>query len=213
MPAGPILWVHGVKYDAENPGFAALGSVDGMKWLSETYFRIAGWTFVGGVPADEPKLVAIGYPHTSNWDFFVYLAIAGHFGLKTRFLMHEGLFVGPLGWLLRRWGGIAVQGGSKAVVSTMVSTFNQADALVLAVAPEGTRAGGSAWKSGFWRIADGADVPVLMGFVDGAKKQLGFGPCLRVNGDAKSWMDKARAFYGDKQGLKSQNRGPIELAR
>jgi 1-acyl-sn-glycerol-3-phosphate acyltransferase len=184
-----------------------------MKWLSEICFRLAGWTFVGRVPDDEPKLIAIGYPHTSNWDFFVYLAIAGHFGIKTRFLMHEGLFVGPLGWLLRRWGGIPVQGGAKAIVSTMVSTFKATDGLVLAIAPEGTRAGGSAWKSGFWRIADGADVPVIMGFVDGNAKQMGFGPCLRVNGDPEAWMGQARAFYADKQGLKRQNRGPIELAR
>ena len=182
-----------------------------MRWLSETYFRLTGWTFAGSVP-DEPKLVAIGYPHTSNWDFFVYLAIAGHFDLATRFLMHEGLFVGPLGWLLRRWGGIAVQGRSREVVTAMVETFNQADELVLAVAPEGTRAGGSAWKSGFWRIADGADVPVLMGFVDRETKQLGFGPSHRIDGDPDRWMDEARTFYADKRGLKPQNRGPIALA-
>ena len=182
-----------------------------MKWLSQTHFRLAGWTFVGRVP-DEPKLVAIGYPHTSNWDFFVYLALAGHFDLHIRFLMHEGLFVGPLGWLLRRWGGIAVQGEAKAVVAKMVSTFNQAESLVLAIAPEGTRAGGSTWKSGFWRIADGAGVPVLMGFVDRETKQMGFGPCLSVDGDPEGWMDEARTFYRDKQGLRPQNRGPIELA-
>ena len=184
-----------------------------MKWLSATYFRLAGWTFVGSVPADEPKLVAIGYPHTTNWDFFVYLAVADHFGLRTRFLMHEGLFVGPLGWLLRRWGGIAVQGGSKDIVATMVATFDTADALVLTIAPVGTRAGGSTGKSGFWRLADGADVPVLMGFVDGETKQMGFGPSLRVNGDPETWMEHAQAFYGDKHGLKPQNRGPVELSR
>jgi len=210
-----IPWAVGVICKVENPGFAAcggMGSVLPMKWLSETYFRLTGWTFVGRVPADEPKLVAIGYPHTSNWDFFVYLAIAGHFGLQTRFLMHEGLFVGPLGWLLRRWGGIAVQGGAKAVVATMIAAFNQTDALVLAIAPEGTRASGSAWKSGFWRIADGAGVPILLGFVDGEAKQMGFGPSLRVDGDPKRWMEEARVFYGDKQGLKPRNRGPIDLA-
>ena len=88
------------------------------------YFRLTGWEIVGRAP-DEPKFVAIGYPHTSNWDFFVYLAVIGHFGLKMRFLMHQGLFVGPLGWLLRRWGGIPVQGGSKAVVSTLVQAFGE----------------------------------------------------------------------------------------
>ena len=183
-----------------------------MKWLSEMYFRLTGWEIVGQAPG-ESKYVVIGYPHTSNWDFFVYLAVIGHFGLKMRFLMHEGLFVGPLGWLFRRWGGIPVQGGSKAVVATLVQEFDEADVLRLAVAPEGTRAGGSKWKSGFWRIADGADVSVAMGFVDRDKKQMGFGPSLKIDGDIDRWMARARAFYADKQGLKPQNRGPIEFER
>ncbi len=183
-----------------------------MKWLSEMYFRLTGWEIVGRAP-DEPKFVAIGYPHTSNWDFFVYLAVIGHLGLKMRFLMHEGLFVGPLGWLFRRWGGIPVQRGTKAIVATLVTAFDDADVLRLAVAPEGTRAGGSKWKTGFWRIADGADVPVAMAFVDRDTKQMGFGPSLKIGGDIDGWMEQARTFYADKQGLKPQNRGPIELDR
>ena len=183
-----------------------------MKWLSEMYFRLTGWEIVGRAP-DESKFVTIGYPHTSNWDFFVYLAVIGHFGLKMRFLMHQGLFVGPLGWLLRRWGGIPVQGGSKAVVATLVQAFGDADVLRLAIAPEGTRAGGSKWKSGFWRIADGADVPVVMAFVDSDTKRMGFGPSLKVNGDIDAWMEQAQAFYASKRGLKPQNCGPIELDR
>lgn len=183
-----------------------------MKWLSETYFRLTGWSIVGRVP-DEPKLVIIGYPHTSNWDFFVYLAIVGHFDLDVRFLAKKGLFVGPFGWLLRRWGAIPVEDGVGSPVATLVEAFDQADTLLVALAPEGTRAGGSAWRSGFWRIADAADVPVLMGFVDGETKHMGFGPAVKVDGDAEGWMDQARAFYQDKHGLKPQNRGPLELGR
>ena len=85
--------------------------------------------------------------------------------------------------------------------------------LRLAIAPEGTRAGGSKWKSGFWRIADGADVPVVMAFVDCDTKRMGFGPSLKVNGDIDAWMVQAQAFYADKRGLKPQNLGPVELNR
>ena len=63
------------------------------------------------------------------------------------------------------------------------------------------------------RIADGADVPVAMAFVDREKKQMGFGPSLRIDGDIDGWMEQARAFYADKQGFKPQNRGPIEFDR
>lgn len=182
-----------------------------MKFLSEMYFRLTRWTIEGSVP-DEPKLVIIGYPHTSNWDFFVFLALIRHFHLDVRLLAHAGLFVGPFGWLLRHWGGIPVQGGEQ-VVSTAVALFDQSDSLFLVVAPEGTRAGGQAWRSGFWRIADAADVPVLMGFVDRKTKRMGFGPALRIAGDPEGWMERAREFYQDKGGLKPQNRGLLDLAR
>lgn len=174
------------------------------------FFRLTGWVIEGNVP-DEPKLVIIGYPHTSNWDLFVFLAVVGHFGLKVRFLAHDGLFVGPFAWLLRRWGAIPVQGGKSSVVATAAALFDQSDSLLPVLAPEGTRASESAWKSGFWRIADAADVPVLMGFVDRKTKRMGFGPALRIDGNAEGWMDQARAFYEDKRGLKPQNRGPLEF--
>jgi hypothetical protein len=181
-----------------------------MKWLSEMYFRLTGWAIVGGVP-DKPKLVIVAYPHTSNWDFFVYLALVSHFDLDVRFLAHQGLFVGPFGWLLHRWGAIPVREGAGSDVATLVESFDRADSLLLVLAPEGTRAGGSAWKSGFWRIADGADVPVVMGFVDKDTKRMGFGPALKVDGDVEGWMEHANVFYGDKRGLKPQNRGPLRL--
>jgi len=183
-----------------------------MKWLSEMWLRLTGWTFEGSVP-DQPKLVIIGYPHTSNWDFFVLLAVVGHFDLDARFLAHQGLFVGPFGWRLRKWGAIPVQGDAAKVSAALVEAFDGADSLILIIAPEGTRAGGSAWKSGFWRIADAADVPVVMGFVDGKTKRTGFGPALKVEGDPDRWMEQARIFYADKQGLKVQNRGPLEFDR
>lgn len=124
-----------------------------------------------------------------------------------RFLAKKSLFVGPLGWLLRRWGAIPVEDGVGSPVATLVEAFDQADTLMVALAPEGTRAGGSAWRSGFWRIADAADVPVLTGLVDGETKRMGLGPAVKVDGDAEAWMEKARTFYEGKGGLKPQNRG------
>jgi 1-acyl-sn-glycerol-3-phosphate acyltransferase len=181
-----------------------------VKWLSATYFRLAGWTIVGRVP-DEPKLVVVAYPHTSNWDFFAYLAIVRHFSLNMSFLAKEALFIGPFGWLLHRMGAFPVPDDASSIVATLVEAFARSDSLFLALAPEGTRTAGSSWRSGFWRIADAADVPVLMGFVDRETKRMGFGPALAVDGDPQGWMDQARAFYEDKGGLKPQNRGPLQL--
>lgn len=182
-----------------------------MKWLSLWYFRLTGWSIEGTVP-DEPKLVLVGYPHTSNWDFFVFLALLRHFDLDVKFLAHAGLFVGPFGWLLRRWGAIPVQRATTSAVASAVALFDQSESLRLVLAPEGTRAGGSPWRSGFWRIADTADVPVVMGFVDRDTRRMGLGPARKIDGDPEAWMEAARGFYRDKRGLKPDNRGPLELA-
>lgn len=195
----------------ERAGGGRCGTVRLVKKISEWWLRATGWTFVGEAPT-EPKLVVAAYPHTSNWDFFVFLAVSSHFGIRFSFLAHEGLFKGPFGWLLRRWGGIPVQGkAAGTIVRSVVRSFEEADSLVLAIAPEGTRAGGSNWKSGFWRIADAADVPVAMAFVDGRTKTTGFGPIARLDGDPQAWMDAARTFFADKGGLKPQNRGSVQL--
>ena len=183
-----------------------------VKKISELFLKATGWTFVGEAPA-VPKAVAVGYPHTTNWDFFIFLAVSSHFGMKFSFLAHEGLFVGPVGWLLRRLGGIPVQGGSSGtIVETAVRSFDSADRMYLAIAPEGTRAAADHWRSGFWRIADAAGVPVAMAFVDWPSKTTGFGPTPPIDGDPEAWMEQAAVFYADKQGLKPHHRGAVRLA-
>lgn len=172
-------------------------------------YRALGWTIEGRLP-DEPKAVIVAYPHTSNWDFFVFLAVIGHLRVKVRFLAHEGLFVGPFGWLLRRLGGIPVRPGAGTAVDAAVAMFERSETMLLVLAPEGTRRGG-AWKPGFWRIAEAADVPVVMGFYDRATKRMGVGPARRIDGDPEAWMDGARRFYEGMRGHKPQNQGPVEL--
>ena len=185
-----------------------------LAWLAERFFLLTGWQFVGAFP-DEPKVVAVGYPHTTNWDFFVYLAVVRHFGLPVVFFAHRGLFVGPFGWVLRAMGGIPVQGESSggSVVDQAVAQFASTEEMVLAIAPEGTRAADAEWHSGFWRVADAADVPVVMGFVDRRTKRMGLGPAKRIDGDPAAWMVVAREFYADKYGLRPERRGRLQLTR
>lgn len=157
-------------------------------------------------------MVMVGFPHTSNWDFFVYLGLMEHLGLRSKFLAKRSLFVGPFGWLLRRWGGIPVdRSGGTALVDTAVASFESHDALILVIAPEGTRERSDGWKSGFWRIADAAGVPVIMAFVDGKTRTTGIGPVVMIDGDPGAWIDVAARFYDDKQGLRPENRSPVRL--
>jgi 1-acyl-sn-glycerol-3-phosphate acyltransferase len=182
-----------------------------MKALSEWVMRRMGWSIVGSLP-DDPKLVMIGAPHTSNWDFFLFLAALNHFDLKVRFMIKDGLMRWPASWFFRRFGAIPVDPTSAhGLVDAAVASFDESETMTLVLSPEGTRARAETWKSGFWRIADAADVPVMMTFIDGATKTIGLGPVERINGDPEAWMVTARAFYADKYGVKSQNVSPVQL--
>jgi 1-acyl-sn-glycerol-3-phosphate acyltransferase len=183
-----------------------------MSWIAYRYLLLRGWKFIGEAPS-EPKAIIIAAPHTSNWDFLIFLAVAKHFKLDVGFLGKDALFKGPLGVLMRSWGGVPVDRSKpNALVASVEAHYRNNERALLVITPEGTRGKAKLWKSGFWRIADALDVPVVMGFVDGESKTTGFGPSLRIDGDPNAWMDKAREFYADKMGLRPAKRGPMRLA-
>jgi hypothetical protein len=183
-----------------------------MSWLAQKYLMLRGWTFVGQLP-EERKAVIVAAPHTSNWDFPIFLAVARYFGIKPHFLGKDTLFKGVLGILMRRWGGLPVdRSGPNEMVKSAAKHFDSAPEMFLVITPEGTRGAAKVWKSGFWRIADAAGVPVVMGFVDGATKTTGFGPTMYVNGDPHAFMEAVREFYEDINGLKPSKRTPMILA-
>jgi 1-acyl-sn-glycerol-3-phosphate acyltransferase len=133
-----------------------------------------GWK-VSGSPPDVPKAVMIGGPHTSNWDGVVTLAAMVMLRLDARVMIKDSAFVGPLGWLLRWLGAMPIERNSaRDVVQQTVDKLNAHERLMIIVSPEGTRDGASQWKSGFWRIASGAGVPIIVATADHQKKEIAF---------------------------------------
>ena len=183
-----------------------------MRWLAYRLLRLRGWSFEGEVPP-EPKMVVIGAPHTSNWDFIVFLAALHHYRLRVRFLAKDGLFWGPFDWLFRYLGGIPVNrslpGG---VVRQAVESFRNEDEMLLVIAPEGTRAAAPSWKSGFLRIAEAAGVPVLLAALDVPTRRVVIGPLVRDWANDDDFMAHARAFFSAWRGYRPENQGPVELA-
>jgi len=111
------------------------------------------------------------------------------------------IFWGPFGPLLRAMRGIPVDRRSpQNLVQQVAERFAQADELVLAVPPEGTRKQVEYWKSGFYQIARAAGVPVVLGFLDFERKVGGLGPVLHLTQDVRADMDRIRAFYRDMRG-------------
>ena len=172
--------------------------------VASLLLRVSGWTAVGEVPRTG---ILVGAPHTSNWDFVMMLLVMWRGGVQPRVLMKRELFTGPLAWLLPRLGGIPLDRENPGeVVRQLVGEASTGEPFLLVLAAEGTRSRGEHWKSGFWRIARAADLPIALAFIDGPSRTTGFGPTIRATDDVVADMDRVRAFYRDKRGIHPERR-------
>jgi 1-acyl-sn-glycerol-3-phosphate acyltransferase len=174
--------------------------------VARRILRTTGWT-VQGEPPPDPVVVLVAAPHTSNWDFAVMLLLSRAFGIQAKFLGKQELFRGPMGAFMRAAGGISIDRSNPAgVVDAMVAHASTAERFQLVIAAEGTRKPKQYWKSGFYRLAEQAGIPICLGFCDGPTRTMGYGPTFRPSGDVRADMDLVRAFYADKQGINPENR-------
>jgi len=179
--------------------------------LARAVFGLFGWKAVGRVP-DDPRFIAIGAPHTSNWDLVLALFASAIWKMRLRWVGKDTLFKPPFGFLLRWLGGIPVVRGSRSgAVESLAELMHSESEFALCIAPEGTRGKVDHWKSGFYQVALAANVPVVLGFCDYANKTLGLGPAVYLTGDTTADMEKLAAFYADKRGKYPENEGAVRL--
>jgi 1-acyl-sn-glycerol-3-phosphate acyltransferase len=172
---------------------------------------LVGWRVTGRPPTADKYLI-IGAPHTSNWDLPLILLVMAALGVNLRWVGKDNLFRGPLGVIFRWLGGIPVnRRQSTNFTGQMIDLYHRHDRLALAIAPEGTRSQAGYWRSGFYTIAYGAQVPVACGFLDYATRTGGFGPTLWPSGDLQADFRRIRRFYTGIQGKYPQNQGQIVL--
>lgn len=182
-----------------------------LKGLARFFFRITGWTMVGQVPP-YAKAVFIAAPHTSNWDGFWLLIYKVAVDVDVRFLAKDTLFWWPLGPVLRAFGAMPIdRSDAGRVVPLLVDMFAKTDHLRLALAPEGTRKWQPYWKTGFYRIAKSARVPIVLAFIDYRKKELGIGPTLPDGQTMQQDLESMRNFYAAFTGRRPENQGPVEF--
>jgi 1-acyl-sn-glycerol-3-phosphate acyltransferase len=163
--------------------------------LGALAFRAAGWRFEGRLP-DLPRFVAVVAPHTSNWDFPLAMAAMFALGLRVRWLGKHTLFRGPVGALLRWLGGVPVRRGARGgAAADAVDALARAPAMVLALAPEGTRRRVETWRSGYYAIAEGAGVPVVPVWFDWSRRVVGFGAPVAAEGGAEALTARLRTLY------------------
>lgn len=182
-----------------------------MKWLAYRYLRLRGWRFLGSLP-DIPKLIIVGAPHTTNWDFVLFLASLHYYEMKVSFIGKHTLFRWPFGYFFRFFGGIPVDRSKPGgIVGQVKAAFDLADRMILVMAPEGTRQPAPHWKSGFLKIAEMTGAPVLLAGVDYQHHQVTLGPTIEFGGNTTLFMDQARVFYTDKEGLHPEGKGPVRV--
>lgn len=167
--------------------------------------RLLGWRFRGEIP-DLRKFVIIVAPHTSNWDFVVGFAAKLVLSLGATYLGKDSLFRGPFGWFFRGTGGIPVdRSNSQRIVEQVVAEFARRERMVLALAPEGTRKKVAEWRTGFWHIARGAGVPILLVAFDFGRREIRIGPLVTTTPDLAADMARIRAHYADVRGRNPEN--------
>lgn len=174
--------------------------------LAQRILRSTGWTVQGEAPPD-PVVVLVAAPHTSAWDFAVMLLLSRASGVEALFLGKQELFRGPMGPFMRRMGGISIDRENPAgVVDELAARARSSERFQLVIAAEGTRKPAQYWKSGFYRLAEQAGIPICLGFCDGPSRTMGYGPTFQPSGDVRADMDLVRAFYADKRGINPEKR-------
>jgi 1-acyl-sn-glycerol-3-phosphate acyltransferase len=140
------------------------------------------------------------------------MAVGAALDLRVSWMGKHTLFAPPLGTVMRAFGGVAVDRTKRSnTVQSAIDLLRTRDELFLIVAPEGTRAR-ARWKTGFYHIALGANVPILCGFLDFATKTGGLGDLVYPTGNIETDLGKVRAFYAGIQGKRPERCGEIELA-
>lgn len=172
-----------------------------LQFLAIISLRLTGWRVLGQLP-DLPKYILIGAPHTSNWDFMLFLGVIFKLGANVRYMGKAEIFRSPIGFFFRYCGGIPVdRSKSTGLVEQMAQACQTSERFILTIAPEGTRHQVAGWKRGFYHIAAGAGIPIVLAVVDGKQKTVQVGQVFHPTGDVDADLPVIQDFFAGKQGI------------
>ncbi|WP_417445047.1 1-acyl-sn-glycerol-3-phosphate acyltransferase [Joostella sp.] len=155
-------------------------------WLFNT---VLGWKQIGAFPPLK-KYIIIVVPHTSWHDFYVGVLVRSMAKDSMNFVGKKELFDSPMGWYFKWMGGAPIDRSKNSnTVDAVVSLFEEKDEFRLQIAPEGTRKRVKEWKTGFYHIAKGAGVPIVMIAFDYKNKEVRIEPPFYPSDDIKSDFD------------------------
>jgi 1-acyl-sn-glycerol-3-phosphate acyltransferase len=157
-----------------------------MRKFLKFLLKLRGWKIDEYVPNGIDKCVVVMGPHTSNWDFIIGRITFANYGVNAKFLIKKELFFFPMGYILRKMGGIPVDRKTNNNLTDFAAKlFDESETLYLVFTPEGTRKYNDRWKKGFYYIAQKANVPIYVAYIDYAKKTGGFDRLFEPTGDVE----------------------------
>ncbi|MCT4560353.1 MAG: 1-acyl-sn-glycerol-3-phosphate acyltransferase [Crocinitomicaceae bacterium] len=177
-----------------------------MGKLLFSILKLFGWKIDPKSPQGVKKCVVVMGPHTSNWDFIIGRIAFGHYKVKAKFLIKKELFFPPMGWLLKALGGIPVdrQKGSN-LTDQAVKIIMNSDEIFMVFTPEGTRSYNPKWKRGFYYIAQKAQVPIYVGYIDYKKKIGGFDSLFEPTGNVEADIQELKRRLSKYEGRVPEN--------
>lgn len=179
------------------------------RWMGATWLRLFGWQVEGSRPSTD-KAVVIAYPHTTNWDLPFTLAVAFALDVDIHWLGKKSIFKRPFGWFFKLLGGIPVERSRRtSLVDSIVKTLEPIEQVFVIIPPEGTRSKSGHWKTGFYWVAVGARIPIILGYLDYTRKRGGLGEVFEPSGDIEADLDKIRTFYQGVEGKYPELQGAI----
>ncbi len=180
--------------------------------LSISIFKVTGWRAEGELP-DLPKFVLIAAPHTSNWDLPNMLFLSFILKAKIYWMGKDAIFRKPFRRVCMWLGGIPIdRSKSHNIVEQSIEQFQKTDKLILTVPPSGTRKKVMYWKTGFYHIAKGANVPIALGYIDYRRKAGGINQVIYPTGDIEADMKIITEFYSTVTGKYPQKMSDAQVA-
>lgn len=177
-----------------------------MKQIIRFIFKITGWKIDKNSPEGIDKCVIVVGPHTSNWDFVIGKMAFITYGVKAKFFIKKELFFPPLGWILKAMGGIPVDRKQRSnLTETAVEYFKNNETMYLVFTPEGTRDYNPNWKKGFYFIAQNANVPIYISYIDYERKIGGFHSVFYPTGDVDKDIEYIKSVLRQFKGRTPEN--------
>lgn len=174
--------------------------------ISGFILKLLGYSIKGNYPRELNKLVVIAAPHTSYWDFPFGLLVRSSMKIDVKYVGKASLFKPPLGWFMKKWGGVPVdRSKSNNFVDSVIKIFDEKEKMTILFAPEGTRKKVEKFKTGFYYIAKGANVPIQPIVFDFGKKEFRWLDLIYPSNNPEKDLEKIQDLFEGVEGWTPEN--------